>query len=54
VIIQICHGKMMAPLQDSQRIVGVAIQPIKVIARSCKGTFFFLQTRISSQTPSRQ
>jgi hypothetical protein len=54
VIIQIRHGKTMAPFQDSQRIVGNAIQPIKVIVRVCKGTFFFLQTRISSQTPSRQ
>jgi hypothetical protein len=44
----------MAPLQDSQRIVGIAIQPIKVIVRSCKGTFFFLQTRVSSQIPSGQ
>jgi hypothetical protein len=42
MIIQICHGETMAPLQDSQRIVGVTIQPIKVIARSCKYTFFFL------------
>jgi hypothetical protein len=42
MIIQVCHGKAMAPLQDSQRIVGVAIQPIKVIVRSCKGTFLFL------------
>jgi hypothetical protein len=42
VIIQICHCKTMAPLQDSQRIVGVTIQPIKVIARSCKCTFFFM------------
>jgi hypothetical protein len=54
VIIQICHGKTMAPLQDSQRTIGVPIQPIKVIARSCKYTFFFLQTRISSQAPSKQ
>jgi hypothetical protein len=42
VVFQVCHGKTMAPLQDSQRIVGVAIQPIKVIARGCKYTFFFL------------
>jgi hypothetical protein len=54
VIIQIRHGKMMAPFQDSQRIVGVTIQPIKVIARGCKGMFSFLQTRISSQTLIRQ
>ena len=25
MVIQVCHGKAMAPLQDSQRIAGVAI-----------------------------
>ena len=54
MIIQVGHGKAMAPFQDGQRIIGIAIQPIKVITRSCKGTFFFLQTKISSQTPNRQ
>jgi hypothetical protein len=54
VVFQVCHGKTMAPLQDSQRIVGVTIQPIKIIARGRKYMFFLLQTRISSQTPSKQ
>jgi hypothetical protein len=42
VVFQVCHGKTMAPLQDSQRIVGITIQPIKIIARGHKYTFFLL------------
>jgi hypothetical protein len=42
VVFQVCHGKTMAPLHDSQRIVGVMIQPIKIIARSRKYKFFLL------------
>jgi hypothetical protein len=54
VVIQIYHGKTMAPLHDSQRIAGITIQPIKIIARSRKYMFFLLKTRISSQPSSKQ
>jgi hypothetical protein len=48
MIIQVLHGETMAPLQDSQRVAGVAIQLVKVVTRSCKDTFFLLQIGISS------
>jgi hypothetical protein len=47
MIIQVFHGETMAPLQDGQRVAGVAVQLVKVVARSGKSTFFLLQTRIS-------
>jgi hypothetical protein len=53
-MIQISHGKAVAPLQDGQRIAGVTIQPIRIIARSRKCPFLLLQTRISSQVPSKK
>jgi hypothetical protein len=53
MIIQVLHGETMAPFQDSQRVAGIAIQPVKVVTRSCKGTIFLLRTRIGSPTSSK-
>jgi hypothetical protein len=54
MMVQIFHGKVVAPLQDGQRIAGVMIQPIKIIARSRKCPFLPLQTRINSQVSNKQ
>jgi hypothetical protein len=38
----------VAPLQDGQRVAGISVQSVQVIARSSKDAFFFLQAKINS------
>jgi hypothetical protein len=38
----------VAPLQDGQRVAGIPVQSVQVVARSSKDAFFFLQTKINS------
>jgi hypothetical protein len=38
----------VAPLQDGQRVAGISVQSVQVVARSSKDAFFFLQAKINS------
>jgi hypothetical protein len=46
LIVKFLHRKAVAPLQDGQRITGIPVQSVQVVARSSKATFLFLQAKI--------
>jgi hypothetical protein len=46
LIVKLLHRKTVAPLQNGQRVTGISVQSVQVVARSSKDTFFFLQAKI--------
>jgi hypothetical protein len=54
MMVQIRHGKAMTPLQNGQGGAGIAIQPVQVITRSNRCSFFLLQARTTLSIEARE
>jgi hypothetical protein len=54
MMLQVRHGKAMAPLQDGQGVTSITIQPIHIVMRCNECSFFFLQAKTSLSIEARR
>jgi hypothetical protein len=54
MMVQVRHGKAMAPLQNGQGGAGIAIQPVHIIPRINECSFFLLQARTTLSIEARE
>ena len=54
MMVQIRHGKAMAPLKNGQGGADIEIQPVQIITRSNECSFFLVQARTTLSIEARE